>query len=304
MLVEQVSGNLVRIQTDDGLHLEGLAVPPRFGHNWVIHVHGLSGSFYENRFLYRLGERLAADGWGFLTVNTRGHDYIADIMTATGETRCIGGNHELLSESGRDLDAWLTYVKNQLAAETIVLEGHSYGCIKVGQYLVVGRAAGAVKRAILISPPDVWGLERTHCGDPAKFLEQANALLTAGQGSEMLPSEAFVYPIDAAGFADLFGEAQRPFSTMFSFANESELRSSRIGDICAEIAVIIGGEDSAVVSPRSECIERITSALGGVVYTKVIPGAPHNYWGHEDELAAAVLEALSARAPVTPRVRS
>lgn len=48
---------LVRINSIDGIELPGILYTPDISTNKiVIHVHGLSGNFYENRFLDNLAE--------------------------------------------------------------------------------------------------------------------------------------------------------------------------------------------------------------------------------------------------------
>jgi pimeloyl-ACP methyl ester carboxylesterase len=77
-----VKGEIWRVTTEDCLELQGLFAAPDLGPGpvTVLHVHGLCGNFYENRFLDVEGEALVAQGRNFLPFNNRGHDYYADLI--------------------------------------------------------------------------------------------------------------------------------------------------------------------------------------------------------------------------------
>lgn len=98
-----ISGEFVRVLTEDGLELNGLYVEPSQkaeakrqkpkvahpvpnpeslapGPFCVVHVHGWDGNFYENRFIDYAAAECGRLGIGFVSGNNRGHDYIADIL--------------------------------------------------------------------------------------------------------------------------------------------------------------------------------------------------------------------------------
>jgi hypothetical protein len=91
MLPRSVSGELCRVRTEDGLELHGFLCPNQRSkgkgqkaesaeRTGVLHVHGWDGNFYENRFIYEAARVCTACGLSFLSLNNRGHDYIADIL--------------------------------------------------------------------------------------------------------------------------------------------------------------------------------------------------------------------------------
>ena len=69
---------LVRINSIDGIEQPGiLYTPDQDTDKIVIHIHGLNGNFYENRFLDTLAKTFTDQNYTFLTFNNRGKDYIA-----------------------------------------------------------------------------------------------------------------------------------------------------------------------------------------------------------------------------------
>lgn len=64
---------LVRINSIDDIEQVGiLYAPNNITNKIVIHVHGLNGNFYENKFLDTLAETYTNKNYAFLTFNNRG----------------------------------------------------------------------------------------------------------------------------------------------------------------------------------------------------------------------------------------
>ena len=69
-----------RIYTKDGIELFGLLYEPDSKSNTVlVHVHGMGGNFYENKFLDAIAETLTSNGIAFFTFNNRGCEFIKDL---------------------------------------------------------------------------------------------------------------------------------------------------------------------------------------------------------------------------------
>lgn len=70
---------LCRVNTKDGLRLDGLLLAPEGeARAAVLHLPGRAGNFYANGFLDAMARIYTDCGFAFLSVNTRGHDHIAD----------------------------------------------------------------------------------------------------------------------------------------------------------------------------------------------------------------------------------
>lgn len=77
-----------RVNTKDGLRLDGLLFAPEGETKAaVLHLSGRAGNFYANGFLNAMARIYTDNGLALLSVNTRGHDHIADFRV--GDTREI-----------------------------------------------------------------------------------------------------------------------------------------------------------------------------------------------------------------------
>ncbi len=77
-----MNGEILYTRTEDGLALEGLccspSVPAVAGRTAFLHCHGFAGNFYANRFVDEIARVVTNRGHTFLSVNTRGHDSVAE----------------------------------------------------------------------------------------------------------------------------------------------------------------------------------------------------------------------------------
>ena len=72
---------LVRINSIDEIELPGiLYTPDEDTDKIVIHVHGLNGNFYENRFIDTLAKSYTDKNYAFLTFNNRGAGFITELL--------------------------------------------------------------------------------------------------------------------------------------------------------------------------------------------------------------------------------
>lgn len=57
---------LVRIKSVDGIEMPGILYTPKdYTDGICIHVHGMNGNFYENRFVDVLADTYAENGYSF-----------------------------------------------------------------------------------------------------------------------------------------------------------------------------------------------------------------------------------------------
>ena len=282
-------GELVTVITDDGLELQGLyclpACKPTLA---ILHVHGLAGNFYENRFVASVGGEAMERGAAFLTVNTRGHDYVTDILRDVGGKQDYvsgGGAHELLEDSLYDLEAWCRFLRSEGLGD-IVLEGHSTGAVKVVHYSAQLEGL-APKGLILLSPSDDIGVQKAKLGSRyEEVLATAGAQIERGLGDQMMPDEAFEYPVSARTYVDLFGVSSlNGILDLGALGAEDGLLSA----IDSPVLVLFGTEAEAIPVSPAEYLEVLTRALcSSDVSTAIVAGAPHNYLGFETEVASIV----------------
>jgi pimeloyl-ACP methyl ester carboxylesterase len=283
-----MEGKFVRWFTDDGLELQGLLCQP-MGHalgKGILHLHGLAGNFYENRFIDWVGDAVTKRGYTFLTVNTRGHDYVADFLKRTDHELCsvqIGGAHETFEESEADIAAWLDFLEAQGCSD-VALQGHSFGALKA-VYYQSRRQDRRVTAMILASPPDMIGLQKAaHQNQFGAFLDLARARVDANQGRELMPTNALEgYPIDAETYLDFFGPQAR--TGIFDFHAPDDFQE--LASLAVPILAFFGTVNEAVVGDIPKCLQLIkaNARKSTLCDTAVVEGAPHNYLGYERQVA-------------------
>src|SRR5258708_4101905 len=118
-----------RVVTEDKLILQGLLYEPdQKTDKIILHVHGMAGNFYENKFLDVMAKTFTDNGWALLVPNTRGHDFISDFPVAgeKEEYKRIGNFREKFEECVLDIKAWLDFASTENYRD-VVLQGHSLG---------------------------------------------------------------------------------------------------------------------------------------------------------------------------------
>jgi pimeloyl-ACP methyl ester carboxylesterase len=294
-----IKGELVRVQTADGLELVGLwATPERTPvRTAVLHVHGLAGNFYENRFVDAAAAACLAVGVGFLTVNNRGHEYISDAIcqgsNGTATSRQIGGAYEIFEDCLEDIRAWVGFLGGR-GVEHIILQGHSHGALKV-TYFWAHAKEHALKGLILLSPSDDFGLQRYRMGRRFdEIVGIAQKLVTEGHGTDFMSHDYHPYLMSAQTYYDTY----RPDSKLkiFNISMTDTHIFHEIESVKAPVLVIVGSVDEAFIGRPAEFIADVKRRFkGSKDFTgHVIDGAPHNYVGHEDEVGRHIGEWLEA----------
>ena len=104
---------LVRMNSIDGIEMPGIIYEPETRTNTiVIEVHGLCGSFYENRFIDILAKTYTKKGISLLTFNNRGTNFVAELLQGN-EFKVIGGCHERFKDCLLDIEGAINFVKEK-----------------------------------------------------------------------------------------------------------------------------------------------------------------------------------------------
>ncbi len=283
-------GEIVRVRAEDGLELAGFyAAPPGGARRAVLHTHGFAGNFYENRFVDAVCDAVVAKGLGFLTYNNRGHDYVSDNLRGSGlDTTYEAGGipWDMFEASVHDIGGAAEFLASRGHRE-IYFEGHSLGTCKTVYYLNERRdprAAGA----ILISPPDMFGLSSERAGRPLdEMLAEANAAIAEGDPDRRIEAGRTV-PVSARSILSSYAD---PATTdIFPFRLGSEGDYTRYSSLAMPILAIFGTVDEAVTVPVEDAAGLLRTMAAGSprVDVATIEGANHVYWGKEDTLAGLI----------------
>ena len=287
-----MNGGLCRTLTRDGLELVGFGSIPADARTGLVHIHGLDGNFYENRFVDSAAEACGKAGYAFVSGNTRGHDYIADLIrvdpgSAELGSVQVGGMYERLRDSAEDVRAWTEWLREQ-GCERVILQGHSHGAIKVLHYLFTSNDP-AVCGLVLLSPSDDFGLARLRLGERFdEAVELATRMVREGRDRDMMPGEFFPYPTSAGTFLDTLG----PDSVALAFNLSRTDRTSfpELNSVRVPVLLVVGTVEEAFVQTPEQYAAAIGQELTSApsFESVMVRDAPHNYLGHEAEVGAAL----------------
>jgi len=288
--------SILKTLTSDSLELHGLLFEPKKEtERVVLHIHGLAGNFYENRFIYSMARVYTEHGFSFLSVNTRGHDFIADILVEKGkeiEYERVGGAFELLEDCVKDIRAWVDLAFKELGFKHVVLQGHSSGAIKALYYCYTTRDE-RVEAMVLVSPSDDIGIQRRNLGNRFEdVLESAKKMVVNGEENALLsPDIFFGYPLSPKTYLNIFGKES--FFRVMDLLNDESLEIAKKvwSSLNLPVLVVFGEHDEGLAAHPERYISILRTFLPSAIF-KVIPGAHHSYIGHEEQLAKEIVEYL------------
>lgn len=277
---------LVRINSMDKIEQVGILYTPTNNTNKiVIHVHGLGGNFYENKFLDTLAETYTSKNYAFLTFNNRGNGYISDLYK-TNETVVIGGSLERFEDCLLDIDGIVDWCKNKY--NEIILEGHSYGCNKV-LYYYNKRKNTNIKKIVLLSPCDIPSEGKKFLSkeeyDIAK--EEATRLVNENKEKELINFSVMSNGKIAAGtyYYDFLPGGEDDF---IRYADGKNKRSLVLNSIDIPVLVVFGNIDENVLTEPIDTVKEYLKNNISNCNIQIIDGANHSYENKYEELGEII----------------
>lgn len=280
-----------RIYTSDDLELHGLLYEPEHETKSVlVHVHGMGGNFYENKFLDFIAKKLTDNGFAFCVFNNRGCEFLKDtyriVHGKEPEMVRVGTTYEKFEDSLLDIKAFIDFVEERGFSD-IHLSGHSLGCPKVTYYMTEKNDV-RVKSLLLLSPSDMLGLVRVNKAQFEKEITEARKLVANNKGNTILSEWVWgEYPVSASTYLSLFDDNAK--DAIFNF-HDTEDKLETLGKITIPTYAVMGTKDDALVVPIEETFSRLEAALTSSPKkkTEILGDANHGYRGHEQEIAGAV----------------
>ena len=278
---------LVRINSIDNIEMVGILYEPENRTNKiVIHIHGLCGNFYENRFLDILANTYTKNGISFLTFNNRGTNFISELLKGN-EFEIIGGCYEKFTDCLLDIDGAVNFVKEKGYTD-INLEGHSYGCNKA-IYYYYKRQDNSIKNIILLAPCDI----PKEC---IKFLSkeeyeraknEATKLVKEGKKKQLID-----FSINANGkisaetyYNDFLPNGENDFIRYRDGVNGN---SKVLKSIDIPVLAIFGNIDECVLTEDIETVKRYLNNNIKNCNIRIIDGADHSYTDKYEELGKII----------------
>lgn len=280
---------LVRINSMDEIEQPGILYnPDEVTDKIVIHVHGLNGNFYENRFLDTLAKSYTDKGYAFLTFNNRGKDFIAELLKGDGYT-VIGGSLERFKDCILDIEGVISWVK-QKGYKEITLEGHSYGCNKV-LYYYDKKKEDCIKKIVLLAPCDIPSEGKKFLSEEEynKAKEESTRLVNEGKENELIDFSVMANGKIAAGtyYNDFLPGGENDFIRYTEDINQT---NEVLNKIEIPVLVIFGDIDECVLT---QPIDKVKSYLTNNIKNcniKIINGADHSYSNKYEELGFIISE--------------
>jgi pimeloyl-ACP methyl ester carboxylesterase len=286
-----------RICTKDNLELCGLLYESdRKTKIVLLHIHGMGGNFYENKFLDNLAKILTDNNIAFCVFNNRGAEFIKDIFKKSKKRELfvrIGNSREKFEDCVIDISAYIDFLIKQ-GFKIIHLAGHSLGCSKAAYYL--GKTKDKrIKSLILVSPSDMIGLVKADKEFAYRYKDDiatAKRMIKQGKGDEFMPRMVWDdYPITANSYLDIFGDNSK--AAVFNFYNPKD-KFKIISQIKCPIFTITGTKDDILFMPLNKMMkilkEKTTSTKR--LEIKTVKNATHSWRGNEQELANRILNWL------------
>jgi pimeloyl-ACP methyl ester carboxylesterase len=240
----------------------------------ILLIHGNTGKFCDYPYVM-IARHLAGHGYTVVNGNTRGHDVSATLWKMPEDTPMAGGSAwELYEESPDDLAAWLTYAES-LGWQRCVLIGHSQGAAKAVYYQAQRRDPRI--QGIVLASPDLHG----HW--PPALVAQAQSLVEAGQGNELLPA------LMGADWYRLSAKNIVSRAKVLSHIYTSENSTPHIAELHCPILAVFGTAADVGGEPELELI-RQNAVNTPRLETRLVSGADHVYTSREGEVAKIVVD--------------
>ena len=282
---------LVRINSIDGIEQVGILYTPNdITDKIVIHVHGLNGNFYENKFLDILSKVYTDKKYAFLTFNNRGKDYISE-FTRGDESVIIGGSLERFKDCLLDIQGVINWVREKGYKE-IILEGHSYGCNKV-LYYYNNTKDNSIKQIVLLAPCDITFETKKFLSEEEykKAKEESTRLVNENKEKELIDFSIMANGKISAGtyYYDFLPGGENDF---IRYSDGKNGESTILNSIDIPVLIVFGNVDECVLTQPIDIVESYLNNNISNCNIQIIEGANHYYTGKYEELGQIIRSVL------------
>ncbi len=280
-------GELARIETKDFLELQGLLFEPgKKSSKAIIHVHGWTGNFYENKFLEFIAKEAVLKGFAFLTFNTRGAGHVQEFIRQKGsKPECvkIGGSLEKFEDCLTDIEAAINFLEKR-GFDRFVLQGHSTGCQKAAFYMLKTKDRRA-KGLILLEPTDDPSVSRRFLGNRyQEAMEIARKMVKEGKENAPMPEWLpFGVMLSAQKFLSM-SDPNSAEGELFNYSGELK----KAGQIDCPVLAIFG-ENTEYQEKPGEKLELLKEKMQNCE-TKLFENTNHWFYGREAQLAKTICQ--------------
>lgn len=282
-------GEIVRFLAFDGIELQGFFVEGKKP-SGILHIHGINGNFYENSFLDFIGNLAQKKGIKFLSMNTRGHDYVNELVKTSRhgfEIVNIGGALEIFEDCIQDIKAGIEFLKSK-GCKKIILQGHSSGCQKIAyyQYKTNDRDVAGL---VLSAPADDMTIVRNILGkDFEKVQKDIETAAKSGKYGKFMLQGTVGLPVISAGRLYSLSNSANIEARLFNFTGDMK----EVASLSLPVLAVIGSKDIYLTMPAEKALKTLKSKMhkSSLCTTSVIEGSPHNFRGYEKQLVDTLIK--------------
>ena len=284
MDITRLEGKLVRFPTSDRLELQGFLVAPRGARTCIVHVHGMTGSFYDSRLAWHLVGEAEKKRMAVFLLNTRGHDMVTgiDMWNRKKHGPIAGTDFERFEDCVIDIDAALKELK-RAGFRNFILSGHSTGCQKVTYYQYKERNK-SVKGIILLAPASDYEIARKELG--RKFnstVALAKKMVRKGQGNLQDPRIPQFF--SAKRWLSI-GDLKNAEARIFNYAGPL----SEFSKVTVPTLAIFGSKEQHVLKPVREYLAILRERTRSRHFTShIVKGGNHSFHCCESDTARAAI---------------
>ncbi len=278
----------------DGVTLNGIIHESKEKANKIIlAIHGMTSNCLKKRDDI-IATKANEAGIDYFCFNNRGSEvvrYIEKKIEGEDEDKLAGTAYEDVLESYEDIVGAILKLK-ELGYQEIYLQGHSLGCTKiVYTYNELKEEKDeilkSIKGILLLSLVDIPTTLKIYLGENFnKYLKIAEEQETQGKQLELMPKEAFIYPISGKTFLRYARDNQK--IDFAKFGKDTKLE--KLNNIEVPLLMRWGNEKEMIVQKAEELVNNVTNIIANpkkdIAY---IDGANHSYDGKEEELAKQII---------------
>ena len=234
--------SIEKFSASDGvLHYALFSLPPKKSvKTAIIHIHGLTGSFYGSTGIEEMAESSRSKGFAFMSIQTRG-SYIINrfdkLKSSKRSSLFAGSALEKFEDCVYDIKGAVDFLVDK-GYKNIFLEGHSTGCQKIVYYISKKRD-NRIKGLILLSPTDDYNYEKAVQGRKFGKNFRFARNVTKGNGNSLMPDMPTDMILSASRFLSV-ADPKRPESRIFNYRMDDMEYISKIN---LPVLAILGEKD-------------------------------------------------------------
>jgi len=282
---------IVNTVTSDKLYLSGfLSEPENSKETIIVHIHGMGGDPYTNRWYQSFHDLFPKNNCAFLVGNHRGTGSITMFFKEPDEYPNCGNALEIFEDCVEVIHAWVQFAKD-LGYKNIFIQAHSLAPSKVIYYMNK-KNPDYINGLILISPVDMLGLTLINKELHEKMLQESKKLIEEGRVEQLLLDKVDgEYFFSAKTYLNFFGEDSN--CNVFCYTDRNH-DWGLVNNIKVPVLGIFGTKDQGIlpvsdVTNAQKLFERQFKS-SPIIKTTVIEDAEHSFDNHENEVVDNVLQ--------------